>query len=53
MKVAQDSIFGGHLGNKETKDRIQINFAGLTCSGIASFRRSCNECQQTVAKGCV
>ena len=26
MEVAHDSIFGGHLGIKKTKDRIQTNF---------------------------
>ena len=26
MEVAHDSIFGGHLGSKKTKDRIQTNF---------------------------
>ena len=26
MEVAHDLIFGGHLGVKRTKDRIQTNF---------------------------
>ena len=26
MEVAHDSIFGGNLGSKKTKDRIQTNF---------------------------
>ena len=26
MEVAHDSFFGGHLGIKKTKDRIQTNF---------------------------
>ena len=26
MEVVHDSIFGGHLGIKKTKDRIQTNF---------------------------
>ena len=28
MEVAHDSSFGGHLGIKKTKDRIQTNFYG-------------------------
>ena len=40
MEVAHDSIFGGHLGIKKTKDRIQINFYWAGMQGdITSFCR--------------
>ena len=38
MEVAHDSIFGGHLGSKKTKDRIQTNFYWPGMQGdITSF----------------
>ena len=41
MEVAHDSIFGGHLGIKKTKDRIQTNFYWPGMQGdITSFCRS-------------
>ena len=54
MEVAHDSIFGGHLGIKKTKDRIQTNFywPGMQ-DDITSFCRSCDVCQKTTAKGFV
>ena len=49
-----DSIFGGHLGIKETKDRIQTNFYWPSMHGdVTSFCRLCVVCQKTIAKGCV
>ena len=54
MEVAHDSIFGGHLGIKKTKDRIQTNFYWSGMQGdIISFCRSCDVCQKTTAKGSV
>ena len=54
MEVAHDSIFGGHLGIKKTKDRIQTNFYWPGMQGdISSFCRSCDVCQKTTAKGSV
>ena len=52
--VAHDSLFGGHLGVRKTEDRIQINFfwPGLH-EDVTSFRRSCDICQKTVARGSV
>ena len=42
MEVAHDSIFGGHLGIKKTKDRIQTNFYWPGMQGdITSYCRSC------------
>ena len=31
MEVAHDSMFGGHLGVKNTEDRIQTNFTRKVC----------------------
>ena len=54
MEVAHDSIFGGHLGIKKTKDRIQTNFYWPGMQGdIVSFSISCDVCQKTTAKGSV
>ena len=54
MEVAHDSIFGGHLAIKKTKDRIQTNFYWHGIQGdITSFCRSCDVCQKTTAKGSV
>ena len=54
MEVAHDSIIGGHLGIKKTKDRIQTNFYWPGMQGdITSFCRSCDVCQKTTAKGSV
>ena len=54
MVVAYDSIFGGHLGIKKTKDRIQTNFYWPGMHGdITSFCRSCDMCEKTTAKGSV
>ena len=52
MEVAHDSIFGGHLVIKKTKDHIQTNFywPGMQ-SDVTSFCRSCDVCQKTTAKG--
>ena len=54
MEVAHDSIFGGHLGIKKTKDCIQTNFYWPGMQGdVTSFCRSCDVCQKTTAKGSV
>ena len=54
MKVAHDSIFGGHLGVKKTKDRIQTNFYWPRIhNDVSGFCRSCDVCQKTVDKGTV
>ena len=42
MKVTHDSVFGGDLGIKKTKDRIQTIFYWPDMQGdITSFCRSC------------
>ena len=54
MEVTHDSIFGGHLGIKKTKDRIQTNFYWPGMQGdVTSFCRSCDVCQKRTAKGSV
>ena len=52
MEVAHDSIFGGHLGIKKTKDRIQTNFywPGMQGDNTTSF---CRSCQKMTAKGSI
>ena len=52
MEVAHDLIFGGHLGIKKTKDRIQTNFywPGKQ-DDVTSFCRPYDVCQKTTAKG--
>ena len=54
MEVAHGSIFGGHLGVKKTKDRIQTNFywPGMH-NDVSEFCRSGDVCQKTVDKGTV
>ena len=54
MEVAHDSIFGGHLGVKKTKDKIQTNFYWPRMhNDVSGFCRSCDVCQKTVDKGTV
>ena len=52
MSLAQESIVGGHLAAKKTKDRITTSFhwPGIT-SDVTRFCRSCEICQKTVPKG--
>ena len=54
MEVAHDFIFGGHLGIKKTKNRIQTNFYWPGMQGdVTSFCRSCDVGEKTTAKGSV
>ena len=54
MEDAHDSIFGGHLEIKKTKDSIQTNFYWPGMQGnVTSFYRSCDVCQKTTDKGSV
>ena len=52
MELAHDSMLGGHMGIKKTEDRILSNFfwPGMH-QDVASYCRSCDICQRTVAKG--
>ena len=52
VEVAHDSIFGGHLEVKTTKDRIQTNFYWPRMQNdVRGFCPSCDVCQKTVDKG--
>ena len=54
MEVTHDLIFGGHLGVKKTKNRIQTNFYWPRMhNDLSGFCRSCDVCQKTVNKGTV
>ncbi|GFU01480.1 transposon Ty3-I Gag-Pol polyprotein [Trichonephila clavipes] len=45
-KLAQESVFGGHMGVKKTKERIKYNFFWPNMSGeIAEFVQTCKGCQ--------
>ena len=51
MEVVHYSIFGGHLGVKKTKDKIQTNFYWPRMhNDVSGFCRSCDVCQKTVEK---
>jgi transposase InsO family protein len=52
MKLAHDSILGGHLGISKTLDRIRAVFYWPDMGGdITRFCRSCDICQKTIPKG--
>ena len=52
LKVAHDSIMGGHLGSKKTADKIQATFYWPGLLGdVTRFCRSCDTCQKTVPRG--
>ncbi|XP_038052264.1 uncharacterized protein LOC119724977 [Patiria miniata] len=52
MKLAHESLFGGHLGSQKTCDRVTTNFfwPGIH-SSIRRFVKSCDICQRTYPKG--
>ena len=52
MKLAHESIVGGHLGAKKTVDRITSNFhwPGVVAD-VTRFCRCCDICQKTAPKG--
>ncbi|XP_076435072.1 uncharacterized protein LOC143274949 [Babylonia areolata] len=52
MKLAHESIFGGHIGIKKTTDKIMAAFYWPGVHGdVARFCRSCDVCQKTEPKG--
>ncbi len=54
MKLAHESILGGHLGTKKTYDKILSSFHWPGIHGdVTRFCRSCEVCQKTVPKGSV
>jgi hypothetical protein len=52
LSLGHDILLAGHLGNKQTRDRIMQHFfwPGIF-NGIAEYCRSCPECQLGTAKG--
>ena len=52
MKIAHDSIFGGHLGIQKTLDKIRSNFYWPGMNGdVQRYCQSCDICQKTIRKG--
>ncbi|CAL1288217.1 unnamed protein product [Larinioides sclopetarius] len=46
MKLAHESVFGGHMGVRKTKERIRYNFYWPNMSNdITDFVRTCMGCQ--------
>ncbi|XP_065924759.1 uncharacterized protein [Magallana gigas] len=52
MKIAHETLMGGHLGSKKTTNRVVSEFywPGIQ-SDIRRFCRSCDVCQRTIPKG--
>ncbi|XP_065923227.1 uncharacterized protein [Magallana gigas] len=52
MKIAHETLMGGHLGSKKTTDRVVSEFywPGIQ-SDIRRFCRSCDVCQRTIPQG--
>ena len=52
MKLAHESIVGGHLGARKTADRITSSFhlPGVI-RDVTRFCRSCDICQRVAPKG--
>ena len=52
MKLAHESILGGHQGAKKTSDKVLSNFfwPGIHAE-ILRYCRSCDICQRTITKG--
>ena len=54
VSVAHDTITGGHLGIKKTREKIMSNFFRPDMyDDVARYCRSCNTSQKTVSKGTV
>ena len=52
MKLAHETLLGGHLGMKKTTDRIMSSFYWQGLQGdVNRYCRSCDLCQRTTPKG--
>ena len=52
MELAHSSVMGGHIGIKQTTDRIRGSFFWPGMEGdVKCFCRSCDICQKTVSQG--
>ena len=46
LKLAYDSIFGCHLGERKTRERVRLSFYWpMIRQSIQSYVRSCFQCQ--------
>ena len=52
IELAHDTLCGGHMGNRKTRNRILQNFywPGIFID-VAKYCRSCPQCQISKAKG--
>ena len=52
LKIAHESLFGGHFSHRKTEEKIRDGFfwQGMTAD-IRDFCRSCDICQRTAPKG--
>ena len=54
MSIAHDTINGGHLGIRKTREKIMSNFYWPGIDGVvARYCHSCDVCQKTVSKGTI
>ena len=52
LSLAHDTLCGGHMGNRKTRNRIlQIFYWPIIFKDVAKFCRSCPQCQKSKAKG--
>ena len=52
MKLAHESILGGHQGPRKTSDKVLSEFYWPSCQAdITRYCRSCDICQRTIPKG--
>ena len=52
MKVAHDSVMGGHLGHRKTLDRVMSQFFWPNLyAEIKRYCQSCDVCQKTTPRG--
>nr|XP_054761342.1 uncharacterized protein LOC129267739 [Lytechinus pictus] len=52
MRIAHDSLFGGHLGINNTLSKVKAQFYWPSMyEDVANFCRSCDVCQKTISKG--
>ena len=46
LKLAHDSVFGGHMGERKTRERIRLSFYWPELrQSVHKYVASCNECQ--------
>ena len=52
LRLAHETLMSGHLGNKDTMDRVLTEFfwPGV-CDYVSRFCKSCDICQRTIQKG--